>query len=126
MLIRTIKGDSLRRLREINTRIIGLGSNIVAREFPIYIRYLKEDEIFASLYVPSEEYFEVGFNMSKKISDDFIDASWMKYDNIKYSINCIFLKPNLKFLFPIMPSFCHIDYYISLNLDYKPRPFVKL
>ena len=102
--MRKIKDSNLRRFKKINSRIINLGYNIVAREFPIYVRYLKDDDIFALLYAPSEEYFEVGFNINKKISSDFIDASWMKYDNIKYSVR-IYEDTNIDKLFNVLNKY---------------------
>ena len=81
-----LKTTSVERVNEIHERILKLDKDINFRVFPIYIRYLKGDDLFALLYFNPKDYNELGIATENKISDRFQDASWMKYKEIKYSI----------------------------------------
>lgn len=77
---------------------MSLKNKLSYRIFPIYIRYLDGENMFALVYFNKKEYFEFGLACESKISSQFEDASWMKYREIKYSIK-IFDKDNLDSLF---------------------------
>lgn len=81
-----LKTTNAERVNEVHKRILMLADNISYRIFPIYIRYLKGDDMFALLYFNLKDYCELGIATSNKISDEFEDAGWMKYREIKYSI----------------------------------------
>jgi hypothetical protein len=81
-----LKTTNEARVNDIHERVLKLASNISFRVFPIYIRYLKGDDLFALLYINLKDYNELGIATHNKISDRFEDASWMKYKEIKYSV----------------------------------------
>lgn len=80
-----LKTTNTERVNEIHERVLQLSDDISFRIFPIYIRYLKGDDMFALLYFNLKDYNELGIATNNKISDAFEDASWMKYKEIKYS-----------------------------------------
>jgi hypothetical protein len=81
-----LKTKNVERVNEIHEKIITLSNDISFRIFPIYIRYLRGDDMFALLYFNLKEYNELGIVIPNKISKQFEDASWMKYKEIKYSV----------------------------------------
>lgn len=81
-----LKTTNAERVSEIHERVLKLSEDISFRIFPIYIRYLKGDAMFALLYFNLKDYNELGIAISDKISSQFEDASWMKYKEIKNSI----------------------------------------
>lgn len=96
-MITGIRCSNINRLNLIHERIIGLADKLNYRIFPIYIRYLKGENMFGLIYFNKKEHFEFGF-ASKNISNQFEDASWMKYPEVKYSIK-IFDNDNLDIVF---------------------------
>ena len=81
-----LRNSNSQRINEIHENILNLGDDLTFRIFPIYIRYIKGDDVFGLLYINIKDYCELGIATDKKISDRFEDASWMKYSEIKYSI----------------------------------------
>jgi hypothetical protein len=82
-----IKNNDLKRANDIHERILKLSDNLSFHIFPIYVRYLKGDELFALLYFninKSKDIFVLGIATPNKISKRFEDASWMKYRKINY------------------------------------------
>lgn len=81
-----LKTANEERVNEVHQRILMLADKISFRIFPIYIRYLKGDDMFALLYFNLKDHCELGIATPNKIFDRFEDAGWMKYKEIKYSI----------------------------------------
>lgn len=81
-----LKTTNAERVNEVHERILMLANKISFRIFPIYIRYLKGDDMFALLYFNLKDYCELGLATLNKISARFEDAGWMKYKEIKYSV----------------------------------------
>lgn len=102
-MITDIRCSNIIRLNLIHNGVMGLSAQLNYRIFPIYIRYLKGENMFALLYFTNKEYFELGFASNKNALNQFDDASWMKYPGIKYGIK-IFEKDNLYDLFKKIKS----------------------
>ena len=60
------------------------------REFPIYVIYFIDELVLAIVYFRgdniSDKEIDVGFNINKKPNDNFVDAKYMNYKGINYSI----------------------------------------
>lgn len=88
-------------LNKVHQKILTLNQNIEFRVFPIYIRYIKNDSIFAILYFKNKELLELGLNIDNKPSNDFIEAKGMGYKEIRYKI-FIDKKTNLNKIFSFL------------------------
>jgi hypothetical protein len=86
------------RVDDIHKRVLKLSPDITFRIFPIYIRYLKGDNMFAILYFNNQQYNELGVVADNAFSVKCGDASWMKYAGVKYSVK-IMNDENLTALF---------------------------
>ena len=88
-------------LTKVHKRILSLDQNIEFRFFPIYIRYVKNDSIFAILYFKNKELLELGLNIDNKPSNEFIEAKGMGYKEIKYKV-LIDKKTNINKIFSFL------------------------
>lgn len=75
------------RLDLLNQEIVNTFPGISSKKFPIYIRYLREDNIFGLLYFNKKDNFILGIVSEKSYFDKVEDAGWMKYKEIKYCVN---------------------------------------
>ncbi len=88
--------EDLNLFNETHKKILSLGSKVRFSVFPIYVRYIIKDKIIAILYFNKKNFLNLGLNISKnKISNGFVDASYMKYPGINYSIK-IMKKSDIK------------------------------
>lgn len=73
-------------LNKVHQKILSLNKNIEFRVFPIYIRYIKNDTIYAILYFKKKELLELGLNVDNKPSNEFVEAKGLGYKEIKYKV----------------------------------------
>lgn len=81
------KVSTAESVHKLNDLILKMYPNMEARFFPIYVRYLKDGNLFGLLYFNRRDYFVLGIATQKKFSNNSSDASWMKYKEIKYAID---------------------------------------
>jgi hypothetical protein len=79
--------EDLDLFKQVHSKMLSLGVNVYFSVFPIYIRYTIKNKVIAILYFNKKNFLDLGLNISKnKISEQFVNASYMKYPGISYSI----------------------------------------
>ena len=84
-------GDKWIIFNKLHQFIISLSSKIEYRLCTIYVRYMLEDNVIAVVYFNgkfvSKGELDIGFAFNEKPKDsNFINAKYMNYPNINYSI----------------------------------------